>query len=81
MIANPRPDTPAPDATAVWRIVTSYVSMAILIAAGQLHPGQWATNIASGAQFGTELLVVLLSAHILALLMQLIAFTLSMHTG
>lgn len=79
MIANPRPDTPAPNATAVGYSVTSYMTMVVVV--GQLHPGQWATNVASGAQFGTELLGVLLGAHILTLLMQLIAFTLSMHTG
>jgi manganese transport protein len=55
--------------------------MAIFVTAGQLHPGQWTTNIASGAQFGTGQLAVLLSAHILTLLMQLMAFTLGMHTG
>ena len=81
MSANPRPDTTAPEPTTGWRIVISYATMAVLVTVAQLHPGQWATNVASGAQFGTELLGVLVGVHILTLLMQLIAFTLSMHTG
>lgn len=83
MIPNPRQNTPdpIPNTTAVWHIVTSYATIAVLVTAGQLHPGQWTANVASGAQFGTGLLAVLLGAHILALLMQLMAFTLGMHTG
>jgi manganese transport protein len=43
---------------------------AYLISVGYMDPGNWATDIAGGSQFGYALLWVLLMSNIMALLLQ-----------
>ncbi|AWA29203.1 iron/manganese transporter [Flavobacterium magnum] len=56
--------------TSVFRKVLAFFGPAYLISVGYMDPGNWATDIAGGSQFGYALLWVLLMSNIMALLLQ-----------
>ena len=43
-----------------WRRLMAFIGPGYLVAVGYMDPGNWATSIAGGAQFGYTLLVVAL---------------------
>jgi len=53
-----------------FRKILSFFGPAYLISVGYMDPGNWATDIAGGSQFGYALLWVLLMSNIMALLLQ-----------
>src|SRR3954467_2470883 len=53
-----------------WRKLFSFFGPAYLISVGYMDPGNWATDIAGGSQFGYSLLWVLLMSNLIALLLQ-----------
>jgi len=53
-----------------WRRLFSFIGPAYLISVGYMDPGNWATDIAGGSQFGYALIWVLLMSNLIALLMQ-----------
>lgn len=53
-----------------WRKLLSFFGPAYLISVGYMDPGNWATDIAGGSQFGYALIWVLLMSNIMALLLQ-----------
>ena len=54
----------------VFRNILAFFGPAYLISVGYMDPGNWATDIAGGSQFGYALLWVLLMSNIMALLLQ-----------
>lgn len=56
--------------TSVFRKILAFFGPAYLISVGYMDPGNWATDIAGGSQFGYTLLWVLLMSNIMALLLQ-----------
>lgn len=52
------------------RKILSFFGPAYLISVGYMDPGNWATDIAGGSQFGYALIWVLLMSNIMALLLQ-----------
>lgn len=56
--------------TSVWKKVLAFFGPAYMISVGYMDPGNWATDIAGGSQFGYTLLWVLLMSNIMALLLQ-----------
>lgn len=62
-------DTTAPHRSR-WRKVLSFFGPAYLVSVGYMDPGNWATDLAGGSQFGYSLLWVLLMSNIMALLLQ-----------
>ncbi|KAB1156989.1 Nramp family divalent metal transporter [Flavobacterium luteum] len=56
--------------TSVFRRILAFFGPAYLISVGYMDPGNWATDIAGGSQFGYALLWVLLMSNIMALLLQ-----------
>ncbi|MGM8360977.1 Nramp family divalent metal transporter [Flavobacterium sp. ARAG 55.4] len=54
----------------VFRKIMAFFGPAYLISVGYMDPGNWATDIAGGSQFGYSLLWVLLMSNIMALLLQ-----------
>lgn len=56
--------------TSVWKKVLAFFGPAYMISVGYMDPGNWATDIAGGSQFGYSLLWVLLMSNIMALLLQ-----------
>ena len=53
-----------------FRKILAFLGPAYLISVGYMDPGNWATDIAGGSQFGYSLLWVLLMSNIMALLLQ-----------
>lgn len=56
--------------TTVIRKILAFFGPAYLVSVGYMDPGNWATDIAGGSQFGYTLLWVLLMSNIMALLLQ-----------
>ena len=53
-----------------WRKLFAFVGPGLMIAVGYMDPGNWATDIAGGAQFGYTLLSVILISNIFAMILQ-----------
>jgi manganese transport protein len=53
-----------------WRKVLAFLGPAYLVSVGYMDPGNWATDIAGGSQFGYTLIWVLLMSNLMALLLQ-----------
>jgi manganese transport protein len=56
--------------TAGFRKILAFFGPAYLVSVGYMDPGNWATDIAGGSQFGYALLWVLLMSNMMALLLQ-----------
>ncbi|HET7559279.1 MAG TPA: Nramp family divalent metal transporter [Limnochordia bacterium] len=64
-----------------WRAVVPFMGPAFVAAVAYLDPGNYATNIQSGAQFGYKLLWVVLLANLMAMLIQTLSAKLGIATG
>ena len=53
-----------------WKRLLAFLGPAYLVSVGYMDPGNWATDIAGGSQFGYTLIWVLLMSNIMALLLQ-----------
>ncbi len=53
-----------------WRKLLAFMGPAYLVSVGYMDPGNWATDIAGGSQFGYALIWVLLMSNLMALLLQ-----------
>ncbi len=56
--------------TTVFRKILAFFGPAYLVSVGYMDPGNWATDLAGGSQFGYALIWVLLMSNIMALLLQ-----------
>lgn len=56
--------------TTLFRKILAFFGPAYLISVGYMDPGNWATDLAGGSQFGYTLIWVLLMSNIMALLLQ-----------
>lgn len=54
---------------------------AYMVSVGYMDPGNWATDIAGGSQFGFQLLWILLMSNLMALLLQTLSARLGLVTG
>ena len=54
----------------LWRRIVSFFGPAYLVSVGYMDPGNWATDLAGGSQFGYTLIWVLLMSNLMALLLQ-----------
>ncbi|WP_461048500.1 Nramp family divalent metal transporter [Spirosoma arcticum] len=64
-----------------FRTLMAYVGPGMMVAVGYMDPGNWATDIAGGAQFGYRLLSVVLISNLFAMLLQHLALKLGIATG
>lgn len=53
-----------------WRGFLAFLGPAYMISVGYMDPGNWATDIAGGSQFGYSLIWVLIMSNLIALLLQ-----------
>jgi manganese transport protein len=53
-----------------WRRTLAFFGPAYLVSVGYMDPGNWATDLAGGSQFGYKLIWVLLMSNIMALILQ-----------
>jgi manganese transport protein len=56
--------------TSIFKKILAFFGPAYLVSVGYMDPGNWATDLAGGSQFGYTLLWVLLMSNMMALLLQ-----------
>jgi len=64
-----------------WRKFLAFAGPGYLVAVGYMDPGNWATSLAGGAQFGYTLLFVALVSNIMAIILQALCARLAVATG
>jgi manganese transport protein len=70
-----------PEKKGFWRTLLAFIGPAYLVSVGYMDPGNWATDIAGGSQFGYQLIWVLLMSNLMALLLQTLAARLGIVKG
>lgn len=64
-----------------WRKIFAFIGPAYLVSVGYMDPGNWATDIAGGSQFGYQLIWVLMLSNLIALLLQSLSARLGIVKG
>jgi manganese transport protein len=64
-----------------WKTLMAFLGPAYMVSVGYMDPGNWATDIAGGSQFGYQLIWVLLMSNLMALLLQSLAARLGVVKG
>ncbi|ENN84121.1 putative manganese transport protein mntH [Rhizobium freirei PRF 81] len=68
--------------TGSWiRRLLAFVGPGYMISVGYMDPGNWATDLAGGAQFGYTLLAVIMLSNLMAILLQALSARLGIVTG
>ena len=76
-VAVPAPSGKAPR----LRQFLAFLGPAYLVSVGYMDPGNWATDLAAGAQFGYRLIWVILLCNLMAILLQTLSARLGLVTG
>ncbi len=63
-----------------WRKLLAFAGPGLMVSVGYMDPGNWATDIAGGAQFGYNLLSVILISNFFAIILQYLALKLGIVT-
>ena len=69
------------EGASTWRKMLAFAGPGYLVAVGYMDPGNWATDLAGGSQFGYTLLSVILLSNLMAVLLQGLASKLGIVTG
>jgi manganese transport protein len=72
---------PVPQSAPAWRKMLAFAGPGFLIAVGYMDPGNWATDLQGGAQFGYTLLSMILISNFMAILLQHLCVKLGVATG
>jgi len=72
---------PIPPGLGFWRKMFAFSGPGYLVAVGYMDPGNWATDLAGGSQFGYALLSVILLSNLMAILLQSLCARLGIVTG
>lgn len=64
-----------------FRRAMAFIGPGYLVAVGYMDPGNWATSLAGGSQFGYTLLVVALVSNIMAVFLQALCIRLAVASG
>jgi manganese transport protein len=72
---------PVPRGLGFWRKMLAFSGPGYLVAVGYMDPGNWATDLAGGSQFGYTLLSVVLLSNLMAILLQALCARLGIVTG
>jgi manganese transport protein len=70
-----------PSGAGFWRKLLAFVGPGLMVAVGYMDPGNWATDLAGGAQFGYLLLSVIMISNFMAILLQHLSLKLGIATG
>ena len=70
-----------PPNASFWRKLLAFSGPGFLVAVGYMDPGNWATDLAGGAQFGYTLLSVVMISNLMAILLQHLCIKLGVGTG
>ncbi|MFH0909013.1 MAG: Nramp family divalent metal transporter [bacterium] len=72
---------PVPRNASFVRKLMAFAGPGFLVSVGYMDPGNWATDLAGGAQFGYSLLSVILISNLMAILLQHLSLKLGVATG
>lgn len=64
-----------------WRRIFAFFGPAYLVSVGYMDPGNWATDLAGGSEFGYKLIWVLLMSNLMALVLQSLSARLGIVQG
>jgi manganese transport protein len=64
-----------------WRKLLVFSGPGYLVAVGYMDPGNWATDLAGGSQFGYTLLSIIMLSNLMAILLQTLSLKLGVATG
>ncbi|MEO6993712.1 MAG: Nramp family divalent metal transporter [Lacunisphaera sp.] len=70
-----------PTGAGFWRKLLAFSGPGFMVAVGYMDPGNWATDLQGGAQFGYTLLSVILISNLMAILLQYLCVKLGIATG
>jgi manganese transport protein len=70
-----------PKQAGFWRTLLAFVGPGLLVSVGYMDPGNWATDLAGGAQFGYLLVSVIMISNLFAILLQYLSLKLGIVTG
>src|SRR5450830_1107670 len=70
-----------PAQASIWQKLKVYVGPGLLISVGYMDPGNWATSIQAGSQFGYQLLFVVLLSSLAAIVLQCLSMRLGIATN
>ena len=70
-----------PSAATPWRRFAAFLGPGYLVATGYMDPGNWATALAGGSQFGAALLFVAVASSLMAMVLQALSARLGIATG
>src|SRR5437762_8015480 len=70
-----------PTTASFWRKLAAFSGPGFLVAVGYMDPGNWATDLSGGAQFGYSLLAVVMLSNLMAILLQHLCIKLGVATG
>jgi manganese transport protein len=70
-----------PRGVPAWRKLLAFAGPGFLVAVGYMDPGNWATDLQGGAQFGYTLLSMILISNFMAILLQHLSVKLGVATG
>ncbi len=70
-----------PITASFWRKLLAFSGPGFLVAVGYMDPGNWATDLSGGAQFGYSLLAVVMISNLMAILLQHLCIKLGVATG
>ncbi|GAN69051.1 Nramp family divalent metal transporter [Acetobacter orleanensis] len=70
-----------PEGASKFRRFLAFVGPGYMVSVGYMDPGNWATDLAGGAQFGFTLLSVIMLSNLMAILLQSLAARLGIATG
>jgi manganese transport protein len=67
--------------SSVWRRMFAFAGPAYIVSVGYMDPGNWATDLLGGSQFGYRLLWVLIMSNAMAILLQTLGARLGIVSG
>src|ERR1700757_1060951 len=70
-----------PHGAGFWRKLFAFAGPGYLVAVGYMDPGNWATDLQGGAQYGYTLLSVIMLSNFMAILLQALAARLGIASG
>jgi len=70
-----------PEDAPQWKKIARFAGPGLLVSVGYMDPGNWATAIQGGSQFGYQLLFVVLLSSLAAIVLQCLSMRLGVATG
>jgi manganese transport protein len=72
---------PIPKSASFWKKMFAFAGPGALVAVGYMDPGNWATDLQGGAQFGYTLLSVIMISNLVAMFLQYLCVKLGVASG